>query len=139
MIDFAKQNNAEIVCCNFMQIDTCGIQAVRKYTLKHYVFDKETAIKNMLERNMIFNQSWTKIFKRSIIIENNIKHVEGLKTEEDFLFNLQAFMHAEKICVIDKPLYIHTERHHYQKIISDNISANTSIIEYYGSLMLIQQ
>lgn len=110
MIDFAKQNNAEIVCCNFMQIDTCGIQAVRKYTLKHYVFDKETAIKNMLERNMIFNQSWTKIFKRSIIIENNIKHVEGLKTEEDFLFNLQAFMHAEKICVIDKPLYIYTHR-----------------------------
>lgn len=110
MIDFAKQNEAEIVCCNFMQIDTTGKQAYRKYTYKKYVFDKETAIKNMLERNMIFNQSWTKIFKRSIITKNNVKHIEGLKTEEDFLFNLQAFIHAKKICVIDEPLYIYTHR-----------------------------
>lgn len=110
MIDYAKQNNAEIVCCNFKQIDTTGKQAYRKYTYNNYVFDKETAIKNMLERNMIFNQSWTKIFKRSIITENNVKHIEGLKTEEDFLFNLQAFIHAKKICVIDEPLYIYTHR-----------------------------
>jgi len=33
-----------------------------------------------------------------------------LKTDEDFIYNIQAFACSKTVCVIDKPLYIYTYR-----------------------------
>lgn len=39
-----------------------------------------------------------------------IKNTEGLKTEEDFIYNIQAFACCHTVTIIDKPLYIYSHR-----------------------------
>jgi hypothetical protein len=40
----------------------------------------------------------------------NILNVEGLKTEEDFIYNIRAFTHSQIVTIVDEPLYIYTHR-----------------------------
>ena len=61
-------------------------------------------------KEKIYTQCWTKIYRRELLEGNRIRNVEGLKTDEDFIFNIHCFVHAEKTCVIDSPLYIYTIR-----------------------------
>jgi glycosyltransferase involved in cell wall biosynthesis len=47
----------------------------------------------------------TKIYKTSLLRENNICFNEKLKRAEDFWFNFDVFLIASKVFVIDKPYY----------------------------------
>ena len=42
--------------------------------------------------------------------KNGVRNTEGLKTEEDFIYNIQAFACSKTVCIVDKPLYIYTHR-----------------------------
>ena len=56
--------------------------------------------------------------------EHNIENDSGLRTDEDFIFNIRAFIHAKTTVIVDEPLYEYTHRsnslaHAYYK---ENIS-----------------
>lgn len=48
---------------------------------------------------------WDKIFKRSLIEENNLRYPTGIKADEDVIFCIQAFQFARKVSYFSKPLY----------------------------------
>ncbi|MFA7073714.1 MAG: glycosyltransferase [Endomicrobiaceae bacterium] len=61
---------------------------------------------------------WCKLYKTDIIKNNRIYFFENIKIEEDFSFNVMAFLYAQKIVIADKELYV------YRKQISSLTSNN---------------
>lgn len=110
MIQLGNLHNADIVCCNYIQVDEDGNISHTNYTDKEYVLTQEEALKAILIKDKIYSQCWTKIYKRQTMQENGVRNTEGLKTEEDFIYNIQAFACSKTVCIIDKPLYIYTHR-----------------------------
>ena len=110
MLQSGYQHNADIVCCNYIQKDEDGNFSHTEHTGQEYVLTQDEALKALLTKDKIYSQCWTKIYKRANIHENGVRNTEGLKTEEDFIYNIQAFACSKTICVVDKPLYIYTHR-----------------------------
>ena len=103
---YAKETNADIVGCNFRH----------EFSDNQYDFHQQYA--NNMEENIrrlingkIFPSLCTSLVKRNLIINNNISFPIGLNMGEDLFFNLQLYLHANKIACIDwAPYhYRHTE------------------------------
>ena len=110
MLQSGYKHNADIVCCNYIQINEDGSCGHTKHTGNEYVLNQDDAIKAILIKDKIYSQCWTKIYKRETIETNHIRNTDGLKTDEDFIYNIQAFACSKTVCVVDKPLYIYTHR-----------------------------
>lgn len=110
MLKSGYQYNADIVCCNYIQVDEEGNISHTEHTGQEYIFNQDEALKAILIKDKIYSQCWTKIYKREMLESNHIRNTEGLKTEEDFIYNIQAFAYSQTVCVVDKPLYIYTHR-----------------------------
>ena len=110
MLQSGYQHNADIVCCNYIQVDEKGNYSHTKHTGLEYVLTQDEALKAILIKDKIYSQCWTKIYKRTTMQENGVRNTEGLKTEEDFIYNIQAFACSKTVCIVDKPLYIYTHR-----------------------------
>lgn len=110
MLKSGYKHNADIVCCNYIQVDEEGNISHTDHTDKEYVLTQDEALKAILIKDKIYSQCWTKIYRRKTMQENGVRNTEGLKTEEDFIYNIQAFACSKTVCIVDKPLYIYTHR-----------------------------
>lgn len=110
MLKSGYQHNADIVCCNYIQVDEKGNISHTEHTGQEYVLNQDEALKAILIKDKIYSQCWTKIYKRETLESNHVRNTEGLKTEEDFIYNIQAFACSHTVCIVDKPLYIYTHR-----------------------------
>ena len=110
MLDSGYKHNADIVCCNYIQVDEEGHISHTEYTNKEYELTQDEALKAILIKDKIYSQCWTKIYKRETMDLHHVRNMEGLKTEEDFIYNIQAFACSKTVCIVDKPLYIYTHR-----------------------------
>ena len=110
MISVAMENDADIVCCNYMERYEDGFTRTFNYSHKTTILDHYHGVEHFLMKKKIYTQCWTKIYKRQMLEQFNVRNVEGLKTDEDFIFNISSFVHAQKTCVIDEPLYIYSMR-----------------------------
>lgn len=102
--------NADIVCCNYIQVDEEGNFSHTEHTNQEYVLTQDEALKAILIKDKIYSQCWTKIYKRETMDLHHVRNIDGLKTEEDFIYNIQAFACSKTVCIVDKPLYIYTHR-----------------------------
>lgn len=110
MINAAKKNDADIVCCNYLERYDDGSTRTFDYTNETTVLDHYHGVEHFLMKKKIYTQCWTKIYRRGMIEQFGVRNVEGLKTDEDFIFNICSFVHAQKTCIIDSPLYIYSMR-----------------------------
>ncbi len=110
MLESGYKHNADIVCCNYIQIDEDGNISHTQYTGQEYILTQDEALKAILTKDKIYSQCWTKIYKRKALDTHHVRNTEGLKTEEDFIFNIQAFACSQTVTIVDKPLYIYTHR-----------------------------
>ena len=110
MLQSGYKHDADIVCCNYIQVNEDGHISHTKHTGQEYILTQDEALKAILIKDKIYSQCWTKIYKREMLESNHIRNTEGLKTEEDFIYNIQAFACSQTVCVVDKPLYIYTHR-----------------------------
>ena len=132
MIQSGYQHDADIVCCNYIQVNEDGSFSHTKYTGKEYVLNQDEALKAILVKDKIYSQCWTKIYKKSMIDANHIRNTDGLKTDEDFIYNIQAFACSKTVCIVDQPLYIYT--HRTQSLSKDYF--NTHISQYIDNRIL---
>lgn len=56
---------------------------------------KKEKIINLLIKNRINGQLWNKIFKRSVINDNNIKFYKNINLQEDYLFFMKFLLHSK--------------------------------------------
>lgn len=110
MVSAGYNHNADIICCNYKQIDEEGHITHLNYTNKEYILNHEEGFIHFFSKNKIYSQCWTKIYKRELLFNNNIKNDPGLRTDEDFIFNIRAFTHANTTIIVDQPLYEYTHR-----------------------------
>ena len=102
----AKEKDADIVGCNFRH----------EFSDKQYDFHQQyadTMVENIrrLINGKIFPSLCTSLTRRSLIKDNDITFPIGLNMGEDLFFNLQLYLHANKIVSMDwAPYhYRHTE------------------------------
>lgn len=50
---------------------------------------------------------WNKLFLRSIIADNGLRFVKGVRWGEDFAFVCDYLRHAERVAFADKPVYLY--------------------------------
>lgn len=110
MLQSGYKHDADIVCCNYIQIDESGNISHTEHTGQEYVLNQDEALIAILIKDKIYSQCWTKIYKRETLSTHHVRNIEGLKTDEDFIYNIQAFSYSKTVCIVDKPLYIYTHR-----------------------------
>ena len=110
MISAGKEYNADIICCNYKEIDEEGNITPRNYSNQAYILNHEEALVHFYSKNMIFSQCWTKLFKRQLLIDHHIENDPSLRFDEDIIYNIRAFRYAQTTVIIDEPLYEYTLR-----------------------------
>ncbi|HWK56127.1 MAG TPA: glycosyltransferase [Parapedobacter sp.] len=104
-----EKNSADISACSFQQVDEAGNKYPRTHSEREFLFDNEKGMTAFLSAEVLDHFVWTKIYKKSLLEAENIRFEEG-KSEEDFLFNFEAFSFAQKSVFIDNPLYTYHHR-----------------------------
>lgn len=113
------KDDLDCVCCGYIEESTYG-----NVNLNHFWCDNEKIDKDQFI-NFVFNGVggvlWAKIFKRSIIIENNIRMNPKIFMCEDLIFILEYLKYSNKFGVINDYLY------HYNRLNESSISSNINI------------
>ena len=109
MVTAGYEHNADIVCCNYKQIDENGNITHVDCTNKQYILDHEEALIHFYSRDKIYSQCWTKLYKRQMLTDYHIEN-EPIRYDEDIIFNIKAFKAAQKTIILDEPLYEYTYR-----------------------------
>lgn len=109
MITLGNGKNADIVCCNYKQIDEQGVVSHLDCTGKTFILNHEEALIHFYSRDKIFSQCWTKLYKRQMLTDFHIEN-EPIRYDEDIIFNIKAFKAARTTVIIDEPLYEYTYR-----------------------------
>lgn len=110
MVNAGYNHNADIVCCNYKQIDEQGVVSHLNSTNQLYVLNHEEGLIHFFSKDKIYSQCWTKLYKRQMLRDYNIENDTGLRTDEDFIFNIRAFVCARSTVIVDEPLYVYTHR-----------------------------
>ena len=110
MITAGYENDADIICCNYKQINEAGRVSHLNSSYKQYVLNHEEGLVHFFSKNKIYSQCWTKLYKRQMLVEHHIKNDPDLRTDEDFIYNIRAFVNAQKTVIVDEPLYAYTHR-----------------------------
>lgn len=120
--------NADIVVCNYIEIRNNGeiLSKIFKFIKDDEIYKKdEICLGEVLcGRGGLV---WGKIFKKSIIQNNNIKFNKDINMCEDLLFCLEFIKHTNIIAKNEKYLYIH------------NKCNNDSITAKYNKKLFIDQ
>ena len=110
MVTAGYKHNADIVCCNYKQIDEQGVVSHLNYTNQLYVLNHEEGLIHFFSKDKIYSQCWTKLYKKQMLRDYHIENDPGLRTDEDFIFNIRAFIYAKTTVIVDEPLYEYTHR-----------------------------
>lgn len=126
---------ADITFWGFDRIDVAQGKSVtlipEKSLISGRVQDIESGILYLLknEHANFFGFTWSKVFRRDIIVNNNIRFNENLKIKEDEIFTLDYCRFINSLQVIDKALYRYkilttSISHHSQSVINHTLIAD---------------
>ena len=110
MISAGKEHHADIICCNYKEVDEEGHISDRVYSNQAYILNHEDALVHFYSKDKIFSQCWTKLFKRQLLLDHHIENDPTLRFDEDIIYNIRAFRYAQTTVIIDEPLYEYTLR-----------------------------
>ena len=131
-INSISENNADVVMWSYIS-ETAGRASKKVIFPQNQVFEGK-AVKEKLHRRFIgllgeelshpelaysLCPVWGKLYKKSIITENQIKFIDlyEIGTYEDGMYNLEVFGYAEKAVYLAEYFY------HYRRISNDSITS----------------
>lgn len=111
MYNAATKNSVEIVSIGYHSVDDEGhkLQTVKSVFEEGEAINHD-AVKRVISKahvNKFLWFTWRNIYKRSLVVENNIRYDEDVSFGEDNIFNLYAFYHADGVFAINEPLYFY--------------------------------
>lgn len=106
LINNIENVNADISACSFIQDNGDGTTESKDHTFKKMILSNVEGVKEFLSRTKLDIYLWTKIYRKEFLEEYSIRFESG-KTDEDFLFNFEAFRHAKLTVAEDTPKYIY--------------------------------
>lgn len=134
----ASKNNADIVCCSYCCCDDNGEHLrTSKIRKRRGVYNAERLTGNILRDISIRRYVWSKLWRRSLFIDNSVTF--PTKLFEDAMTVPKLFYYAEKIAVITDTTYIYTCRTSSitgltaKNCIGDYIEANEVVDSFFMS------
>lgn len=100
LYQLATSNNADIVACNFVD----EYKNYYKIHFQPYSTNMEENIRRLLNGD-IFPSLWASIIRRELISSHEIGFPKNLNMGEDLLFNVKAYLFANKIIHSNIPYY----------------------------------
>ncbi len=107
----ARRFDCDLVIADFYRVD----RAV--FTEKQHIRERGLLTRTQYAEYMMqepadfyYGVLWNKLYRRSIIEENDLKMDTELEWCEDFLFNLSFIRYAEKFTAIQTPIYYYVKR-----------------------------
>lgn len=64
---------------------------------------------DLVDKDAYYNSAWSKIIKRSLLMDNNIRFEEGIVGEDNEWY-YHVVMAAKKLVLLDEPLYVYRRR-----------------------------
>ena len=102
------ENDAQISCCYFYYLfPNSGFTFEYPFRCNG-VFTREEAMNKLLRDMQIQSLVWNKMYKRSLFTDYNIQFPRI--AFEDMATANRVFAHAERIAVLDEPLYYYVQR-----------------------------
>ncbi|MDO4334291.1 MAG: glycosyltransferase family 2 protein [Bacteroidales bacterium] len=124
LMNTAMRENADIVYSDFKEIRQDGTNILRNPDIS----DSRQYTKSLLCRKSLTHVIG-KLIKRSIIVENDIRAIEGLNQGEDYLITPKLAYHSKKVFKSANPIY------NYNRL---NISSYTANVNDKGIDMVIR-
>lgn len=123
MGNFCKlENNGEILNKNvtFHPDDMPFEQKIKKLSKTDVV----SYIRHFLKHpsNHLISYCWARLYKLSVIKNNNVFAHEDMRLFEDFVFNLEYLKHTNEIVFVNEPLYTYTMH-------NNHVSASMAIVD----------
>lgn len=119
MVTTYNKYQPDLVMANFNKLENNGKIIEQKVAFRPDDPPFEQPIKELLKKdipdyvrhflrhpsNHLISYCWARLYKLSIIRDNNISAKEDMRLFEDFVFNLEYLKHTNKIVFINEPLY----------------------------------
>ena len=111
-INNALDDNQDVVAFKFIQwyeksntLSTCSF----KYDIEFRGNSAAKVYLDLIDKDAYYNSAWSKVIKRSVLINNNIEFEKGLLGEDnDWYYKVVA--HVKTLALIDEPLYVYRQR-----------------------------
>ncbi|SHH68316.1 glycosyltransferase family 2 protein [Clostridium grantii] len=120
----------DIVCCGYNEESKNGM-----ISYNDFWFNKEKVLRNDFAKYIcsgVGGTIWGKIFKRNIIVENNIRMDSKIFMCEDLLFVLNYCLYCNTFAAIPDFLY------HYNRLNNYSITSNINISYLKNNITVIQ-
>lgn len=102
-------SGADVSAGSYEEKDSEGKLMPKEHSGECFVYNNFEGMKEFLSREVMDIYVWTKIYRKQLLDLHAIRFEAG-RNDEDFLFNHQVFLHAEKTVFIDRPLYTYYVR-----------------------------
>ncbi len=114
--DFAKKNNCDVVCFNYMRY----YDSINAYSSEicRLPKDESNSICSLIKHNVYTSSVCIKLIKASLIFDNSITFEHG-RLSEDIEFSAKILQQAKNIKFCPQAIYVYRER-------SDSITTNFS-------------
>lgn len=112
-VKYSEANNCDLFIFGFHRIKEKNYTDIKFHTKpikKLYNYDKLSAIEQYLSQNIFFSSVWNKLYKTSILKDNNIFFVDGCRYSEDTYFNYVYLLFTNKITYANAKMYYYVNR-----------------------------
>lgn len=96
----AVETDADLICCDYYVDTIRGRKRIRAFP----GMDSSACLQR-LSQNKYYGYLWIKLIRRSILIDNNIKCVEGVDLWEDMVISCKILPYIKSISYVNMPLY----------------------------------
>lgn len=101
--EFVEENQADVVLVKMEGVNGRGVPKS--------MFKETNGDVTLANSRIIYTLSPTKFYRTSLLRDNHIEFPEDLRSAEDQLFTMKAYVNAKKIAILaDKPYYYATKR-----------------------------
>jgi glycosyltransferase involved in cell wall biosynthesis len=130
----AIQENSDIVMCTYIR-EFGSHSKLKNFNLPEKIVYKNNELKSKVVRRLVgplneeltnpemldaWGTVWSKLYRSNLVLDNNLSFIDlsVIGTNEDSLFNMEAFFYANSFVFINKPYY------HYWR--ENNLSVTTN-------------
>lgn len=103
----ARKSCADLICCDYYVDATNSKKKIRAFP----GMDSSACLRRLSE-NKYYGYLWIKLIKRSILIDNNIKWIEGVDLWEDMVISCKILPYIKSISYVNMPLYHYVANPH---------------------------
>lgn len=109
LVENIISSGADVSAGSYEEKDPEGKLLHKEHSGECSVYSNFEGMREFLSREVMDIYVWTKIYSRQLLERHAIRFEAG-RNDEDFLFNHQVFLHAEKTVFIDRAFYTYLLR-----------------------------